>query len=248
MLHSRISWPCLGVSCVLASLLSTGCRGDAQRSNGLLDSGIPDIALPPVVDANYGAGDSIAAQNQRRFACGTLSGGISGKLYCDRVYPDFTWDVYSGSGLLFIQAYFGSTDGATSSGQTGASSFISFEFLTPGKMSRLTETCATLPQALPHALKPSYTASIEVGTATPWSAACASATEVLPGTSFELIITSVGVLTTDSAGADPLDASPDALNWSTLNREVLSNSFHGSLKATLPATNGGMPVQAELTF
>jgi len=72
-----------------------------------------------------------------------------------------------------------------------------------------------------------------------------------PGVAFQLTITSVGVLTSDTLGADPLDASADAFDWDAAHPEVLSNTFHGSLQATIPTVadgGGGAPVFVAMTF
>jgi hypothetical protein len=171
-----------------------------------------------------------------------LSGGVKAKLMCDRVYPDLNWDVEPGSGLLFIHASLVPEQGFREAG-------VAFQILTRAKMSALSETCATLPPPIPGALKPSFTGEFRASTATPqWTAACDGAMQVVTGSSFDLTITTVGTLTHDAVGVSPFDASADAFDWSNLNQEVLSNSFHGSFKSTLVGPDGGTPIYVDMTF
>jgi hypothetical protein len=229
------------VVAALAVVLA-GCKGSSLVRGS--EGGIPDVALPPVIDASFPVVDSALTRDKQTFACGTLSGAATATLVCNRTFPSLNWDVEPGNGFLVVAATIAASPGIDAS----LAGPVGLEILTPARISPLTETCATLPPPIPGALKPSFTAAFSFGLAPYWSAACGSATQVLPGTSFELVITSPGTLTSDSAGADPLDASADAFDWATLNREVLSNSFHGTLKATLVGPDGGSPLYVSLIF
>jgi hypothetical protein len=234
---------CLAAAAILFESV-VACGFTSQSS---ADGGIPDIALPPVIDATFPLVDSAATRDKQTFPCGTLSGAVTATLVCDHVFPDMNWDVTPGSGYLYIRAQFAPGTAPDASGPASQPE-LGFQILTPAKISPLTETCASLPPPQTGAFKPSFTASFALGAVAGWTAACASATEVLPGTSFKLVIASPGTLTTDSVGADPLDASADAFDWGTLNTELLSNSFHGTLTATLVGPDGGSPLNADLTF
>jgi hypothetical protein len=172
---------------------------------------------------------------------------VTGNLICDHVYPDMNWDVVPSPGdrVLFIRARVATAGvGSETPLSTANTPILGFEIVTPGRMAPLTETCATLPPPPPGLLKPSF-----VGSYLGWSAACSGPSPmVLPGTSFEVVIESVGTLTSDSAGANPLDAGPDAIDWANLKQEVLSNSFHGTLTSTLVGADGGSPIYVKMTF
>jgi hypothetical protein len=233
------------VLAVLGGCRASGSTSDASarfRAPPFADGTILDVALPPVIDASYA--DSMVVRDRTPFPCGTVSGAITADLLCDRLFPDLNWDVVPGSGLLLFSA-----TGAPGGSGPDAAMFVlatqgvGFNILTPTKMQPLTETCATLPPPLADQSRPSFNALFSN-----WFAACDSATEVVPGTSFELVITSVGTLTSDSLGADPLDASADAFDWASLHQEVLSNSFHGTLRATLVGPDGGAPIYVDMTF
>jgi hypothetical protein len=195
-----------------------------------------------MIDANLSITDSGGGPSGERFPCGTLSGAVTAKLVCDRVFPDLNWDVVPGSGLILIHAFLVPEPGEAEAG-------VGFQILTPPKMSALDETCATLPPPISGALKASFTGSFTPSlTFRPWLASCNGATQVLPGSSFELRIQTVGTLTHDALGADPLDAGADAFDWGTLNQEVLSNTFHGTFKSTLVGPDGGAPIHVDMTF
>jgi hypothetical protein len=190
-------------------------------------------------------GDALGSRDRVVFSCGTLSGAVTANLLCDRLYPDLNWDFEPGDAFITIHANGApGVIGPDATTSALADAGIAFRIFTGPEIAPMTVTCATLAP-----LPADIHSTGFFGELGEWEAACNSATDVLPGSSFELVITSVGVLTTDALGTDPLDASPDGFDWSDASREILSNTFHGTLKATLvQAQDAGTPVYVSLTF
>jgi hypothetical protein len=221
----------------------TGCttskdRPDLDAFGTAIEAGYP---FPPVVEG--GLGDSAAAQDRRTFSCGSLSGAVTGALLCNRIFPKLSWDFTPGAAFVSISAVVApGASGADAAVRAVSAYGVVFKILTGARMAPMTVTCATLAP-----LPPKVWVAFQGGFGG-WSAKCNSAKDVVQGSSFELALTSVGQLFTDSLGADPLDASPDGFDWNDAHREIVSNTFHGTFKATLVASNGGQPVYVSMVF
>jgi hypothetical protein len=111
------------------------------------EAGIPDIALPPVIDATFPANDSAISEDRRPCFCGTLSGAFTAKLVCDPVYPELDWEISPGYAALEMSATTASVDAGST--PVMGDSALGFRIRTPGRMSPLTETCVTLPPPFP---------------------------------------------------------------------------------------------------
>jgi hypothetical protein len=199
-------------------------------------------ALPPVNEG--GLGDSPANRDRSQFFCDSVSGAVDGQLICNRLFPDLNWDREPQAAYITISTILAAGAVIQGAGTTTTpTAGVEFELATPPRIVTMSETCDTLPLPEPGALKPAFTGSFAA-----WKAECSSASQILPGTSFALTISSVGTLTTDGLGADPLDASADGFDWDGSDQEILSNSFHGKLTATLVAADSGAPIHVEMTF
>jgi hypothetical protein len=201
------------------------------------------FVLPPVIDASFGP-DSAETRDRIKFPCGTVTGAVTANLVCERLFPDLNWDFEPSYAFLSISASIAAgAEGPDSAVSTLTAQGLVFQILTQPPTAPMTVSCATVPPLPPHVWGPAFHGGFGA-----WSAACDSPTEALPGSSFELTITSVGVLTSDSLGSDPLDASADGFDWDAAHGEVLSNTFHGTFKATLVAGDAGAPVHVSMTF
>jgi hypothetical protein len=220
-----------------------GCGGSHGVSQPSSEAG-PDVTyvLPPVIDASFG--DSAQTRDRIQFPCGTVTGAITADLVCDRLFPDLNWDFEPHYAFVSIAATIASgAKGPDAAVSALAMQGLVFNILTPPPTAPMTESCATVPPLPPNVWGPAFE-----GGGGNWMGACDSATEVLPGSSFDLTITSVGVLTSDSLGADPLDAGADGFDWDAAHQEILTNTFHGTFKATLVAGDAGPPLYVSMTF
>jgi hypothetical protein len=197
--------------------------------------------LPPVSDASFA--DSAEMRDRITFPCGRMTGAVTADLVCDRVFPDFDWDCEPGDAFLSLWAKPApGAQGPDAAMSVLAEQGVLFKVFTGSRMAPMTVTCATL-APLPANIWTAFRGGFGN-----WMAACNSATEVLAGSSFELTVTSVGVLTSDSLGAYPLDASADGYDWDAAHQELISNTFHGSFTATLVAGDAGAPIYVSMTF
>jgi hypothetical protein len=225
---------------LLTSALLLSCSSHANETSSPPDAGMdgPVYVLPPVRDASLPA-DSANVLDRVKTHCGTVTGAIQGELLCDHLFPDLNWDhqgSYTGISLGPMLA-----PGAVGADAEVAGAYLEgFVFMidTPDPSAPLTETCSTLPP----------NARIEGGY-DDWGVICSATSNSVPGSSFTLTITAVGTLTSDSLGADPLDASADGFDWDAEKGEVLSNSFHGSFKAHLVSMSGSnAPIDLDMSF
>lgn len=227
---------------VVAAL--TGCAGSSGHGGTrAADAGGDGFyRLPPVNDA--GLGDSTDSRDRVKFACGSVSGALTGGLVCDRLFPDLNWDSVPGYAEVSVSATLAPGATGPDSGLARANELgVTFRIYTGPSMAPMTESCATVPPLPPR------TGGGFIATVGDWEAYCNPGEAPTPGVAFQLTITSVGVLTSDSLGADPIDASADAFAWDAAHPEVLSNTFHGALQATVPTTaDGGAPVFVTMTF
>jgi hypothetical protein len=225
-------------STLLATLVAGGCTSGGHQLAAEPAIPVLEGGLPPVIDASFA--DSAIARDRKPFACGTLRGAVTADLVCDRLFPDFDWDFTPMGANVEINVKL--APGATGLTASNLSSErLGVQVFTGRSMAPLTWTCANEP------LLPSNQWVAFHSTVDTWAAGCNSPSNTLPGSSFELAITSVGMLTSDSLGADPIDASAATFDWATATREVISNSFHGTFKATLVAS-GRDPVYVSMAF
>ncbi len=210
-------------------LLLAGCGEAAPHTVRPIDAG----AKP----------DSAEARDRAKFHCGALSGAVTASLLCDRIFPDLNWDFEPHYALVSIAATIdGEASGPDAALSILAMQGVGFEILTPPPAAPMTETCENIPP-LPLDVWSGFRGGFGN-----WFAACNTPNDVLAGSSFELSITSVGVLTRDALGADPLDASADGFDWDSARTEVLSNTFHGTFRATLVAGDAGDLVYVDMQF
>ena len=222
---------------------AAACTDATSPVFGAASDGGTDVTyvLPPVIDATLG--DSAETRDRVKFACGRLSGAITADLLCDRILSGFLWDFEPDFAVVELAPTIApGAEGPDAAVAMLAETGLNFSILTRPPSAPMTETCATLPPL------PPATWTAVLGGADNWLVSCNSATEVIPGSSFELTITSVGVLTRDALGADPLDASADGFDWDAAHGEIFSNTFHGSFKATLVDADAGPPVYVSMTF
>jgi hypothetical protein len=221
---------------LLAAVAASGCNSHPAAVTPLVPP--LDGGLPSVIDASYA--DAAVTRDRKQFKCGKVTGAVTADLLCDRLYPDFDWGSASAYSVVQISAQL-APGAAGLTLPDGSIEHVSLQVYTPRTMAPLTETCASLPP-LPPNVWIYFHSTVDA-----WAAGCNSPSKTLPGSSFELVITSVGTLTSDSLGADPIDASAATFDWTTSTQEVISNTFHGTFKETLVAQGKG-PVYVSMEF
>jgi hypothetical protein len=234
---------------LLATLAAGGCNSTNHSTVAAplvpaLDGGFPLVpalegGLPPVIDASYA--DAAITKDRKQFKCGKVTGAVTADLVCDRVFPDFDW---VSTPPYYSQVEISARLAPGAVGLTlpdGSLASVGVQVVAPRAMAPLTETCASLP-SLPPTVWVAFHSTVDV-----WAAGCNSPSDMITGSSFELAITSVGTLTSDSLGANPVDASAATFDWATSKQEVISNTFHGTFKATLVAQDRD-PVYVSMEF